>query len=65
MNGERVPRKNGVDIPPVDEAPEGLPGIPVEDGGGAQDPEHEPRVPLMLEEAVKLVVVDGKGGFPA
>ncbi len=53
-----------VDVSLIDQLDEGLPRVPVEDYGGPEDPEDEAVGALVPKEPVKLIVVDGKGGFP-
>ncbi len=53
-----------LDITPADEADEGLPGIGVKDRSRAHHPQNKALFPLMGQQFIELVVVDGKGGLP-
>ncbi len=64
MGGQGVPGQKSVNITPINQPGKGLTGIIVENDRRPKDPEDEALLPVIFEQFIKFIVIDGKGGFP-
>ena len=65
VGGQGVARHQAVDKAAPHQSGKGRPGVCVKGAGGAHHPQDVPVLPLMAEELIQLVIINGVGGLPA